>query len=70
MYTLIRHLNARDTLWTEVPALALALVLAEAFFRFHSFTLECLAFLATWLVFSTLAARARGCTAADNPQRG
>ena len=36
----------------EVPAGTLALVVAEMFYRFHSFTLECLAFLATWYVFS------------------
>jgi hypothetical protein len=26
-------------------------VVAELFYKFHSFTLECLAFLATWYVF-------------------
>ena len=29
-----------------------ALFVAEAFYHFHSFTLECLAFLATWYGFS------------------
>ena len=32
------------------PALAGSIVLAELFYKFHSFTLECLAFLATWFV--------------------
>jgi hypothetical protein len=36
----------------ELPAGTCALVVAEMFYRFHSFTLECLAFLATWYVFS------------------
>lgn len=27
-----------------------SLVLAEAFYKFHSFSLECLAFLATWAI--------------------
>ena len=38
----------------ETPAAILALVSAETFYRFHSFTLECLAFLATWYGFSWL----------------
>jgi hypothetical protein len=36
----------------ELPTGTCALVVAEMFYRFHSFTLECLAFLATWYVFS------------------
>jgi hypothetical protein len=38
----------------EVCTLALALVVAELFYKFHSFALECLAFLATWVVLSGL----------------
>ena len=38
------------------PAL-LALVIAEVFFKFHSFTLECVAFFATWYVLSWIAER-------------
>lgn len=30
------------------PALAASMVIAEVFYKFHSFTLECLAFLGTW----------------------
>ena len=37
----------------EAPAFALALLVAELLYKFHSFSLECLCFLATWLVFST-----------------
>jgi hypothetical protein len=33
-----------------LPAGAVALVIAENFYKFHSFTLECLAFLATTAV--------------------
>jgi hypothetical protein len=32
----------------EIPPALCALFIAETFYRFHSFTLECLAFLATW----------------------
>jgi hypothetical protein len=38
----------------ELPAAISALFIAETFYRFHSFTLECLAFLATWYGFSWL----------------
>ena len=40
----------------SAPAL-LALIIAEVFFKFHSFTLECVAFLATWYVLSWIAER-------------
>ncbi len=32
----------------QAPTLGTSLLLAELFYKFHSFTLECLAFLATW----------------------
>lgn len=32
----------------RLPSLGVSLVVAEKFFKFHSFTLECLAFLALW----------------------
>jgi hypothetical protein len=35
----------------EAPPASCALLVAEMFYRFHSFTLECFAFLATWYVF-------------------
>jgi hypothetical protein len=48
MYTLARQLSLRSLLAIQAPALIGALVIAEMFYKFHSFTLECLAFLATW----------------------
>ena len=39
-------------LWKEAPSLAISILAAELFYKFHSFTLECLAFLATWVVVS------------------
>ena len=57
MYTLIRNLRLRDALLAEGPALLLSWGIAEVFYKFHSFTLECGAFLGTWLAISaTLAA--------------
>ena len=54
MYSLIRLLPTRELALQQVPALATSLVLAELFYKFHSFTLECVAFLATWFVLDAL----------------
>src|SRR5438105_855290 len=48
MFTLLRHAGLRRSLWAEAPCLGVSMITAEAFYKFHSFTLECLAFLATW----------------------
>jgi hypothetical protein len=48
MYTLIRSIPLRQLLLEQVPALGLSFITAELFYKFHSFTLECLAFLGTW----------------------
>ncbi len=50
MYTLLRSLPFRRILFEQAPAISLAWLLAELFYKFHSFTLECGAFLATWFV--------------------
>ena len=48
MYALLHTLATRQLLVEQLPALAAALLIAEFFYKFHSFTLECLAFLVTW----------------------
>lgn len=50
MYAITRLIPLRALLIEQVPAFAAALLIAEAFYKFHSFTLECLAFLATWYI--------------------
>jgi hypothetical protein len=50
MYTLIRSLPVRRLLLEQAPALGVSFAIAETFYKFHSFTVECLAFLATWYV--------------------
>jgi len=50
MYSLLRALPARRLLTEQVPALVVSFVIAELFYKFKSFSLETLAFLATWLV--------------------
>ena len=57
MYTLVRLLSVKRFAAEQVPALALAWIIAELFFKFHSFTLECGAFLATWFVLDALTHR-------------
>ena len=47
MYRLIRGRSLKDISVDAVP-LGVALVIAELFFKWHSFTLECAGFLATW----------------------
>lgn len=47
MYLLTRSRGVRLAA-QEFPAAISALFVAERFYRLHSFTLECLAFLATW----------------------
>ena len=63
MFTLIREIGIRRSFTTEVPYLVTAFLIAEWFYKFHSFTLECLAFLITWFVFSAIGAWA------FNPER-
>jgi hypothetical protein len=49
MFTLIRTLSPREAVH-QVPVVLASLGIAETLFKFGSFTLECLAFLATWCV--------------------
>jgi hypothetical protein len=60
MYTLVRQLGSREIVAREAPTCAASLVLAEFLYKFHSFTLECLAFMATWLALSALTSTAVG----------
>jgi hypothetical protein len=59
MYTLIRDLGLRKALLAEALWLFLSMVIAEMIYKFHSFTLECGAFLATWFVVSYLGSLVR-----------
>ncbi len=68
MFELLRSSSLRQLLARQAPALVISLVVAEMFYKFGSFTLECLGFLATWLVLDAmfaLVARALARTATD-----
>jgi hypothetical protein len=54
MHSLLTTIGLRQLLAAEAPALAGSFLMAEAFYKFHSFTLECLAFLATWYALGRL----------------
>ncbi len=57
MYTLLQALPLRRLVLAQAPPLGAALLIAEMFYKFHSFTLECLAFLATWTILDALIQR-------------
>ena len=54
MFTLLQMLPMRRLASEQLPALLGAWVIAELFYKFHSFSLECAAFLLTWLAFDGL----------------
>lgn len=54
MFRLFRSITLRQCFTEQVPALVGAAVIAEVFYKFHSFALETGAFLATWLVLDLL----------------
>ena len=54
MYTLLRSVPISNLLAMQAPALLASFIIAELFYKFHSFTLECLAFLVTWFVIDAL----------------
>jgi hypothetical protein len=52
MFTLLRTLGLPETLKREFVPFAAAFLIAEFFYKFHSFALECGAFLLTWWAIS------------------
>ena len=54
MYQLLRALPTQQLLVRQLPSFLVAFMIAELFYKFHSFTLECLAFLVTWFVIDAL----------------
>ncbi|MBR1121748.1 hypothetical protein JQ628_09525 [Bradyrhizobium lablabi] len=54
VFSLIKDLGVRVAAKQEAVPFLIAFAIAEFFFKFKSFTLECLAFLAVWCVLSFL----------------
>jgi hypothetical protein len=54
MYQLIHSLTVNELFKRQLPIFLVAFVIAELFYKFHSFTLECAAFLATWYILDAI----------------
>ncbi len=54
MYKLIHSLTVSELFKRQVPVFAVAFMIAELFYKFHSFFLETGAFLITWYVLDAL----------------
>jgi hypothetical protein len=54
MFTMIRVVPIRRLLLEQLPAITLALTIAELFYKFHSFLLETGAFLLTWFAIDAM----------------
>jgi uncharacterized membrane protein HdeD (DUF308 family) len=54
MLEFVRALREQSRWAVQLPGLLLAFLIAELFFKFHSFALECAAFLLTWLAIDLL----------------
>ncbi len=50
MYTLIRSITTRSIAFQQLLSFAISFGIAEYFYKFRSFALETVAFLATWFV--------------------
>jgi hypothetical protein len=60
MYSYVRTVGIPAFLVREAPAFGVAFIIAELFYKFHSFALETGAFLVTWYVLSWLQAQVMG----------
>ena len=54
MIDFVRALRAQPAYGRRLLGFIPALVVTEMFYKFHSFSLECMAFLATWLILDVL----------------
>ena len=50
MYQLLASISTQDLALRQTPAFAASFIIASLFYKFGSFALECVAFLATWFV--------------------
>ena len=60
MFTLLTRCSAKELGFVQAPAFLAALIIAELFYKFHSFLLETGAFLLTWLVLDAVVSGVRG----------
>jgi hypothetical protein len=60
MFTLIKMISTRELLLQQAPSLTASFLIANVFYKFGSFALECVAFLGTWYVFDAAVNLVRG----------
>ena len=61
MIDFLRALRAHPAYGRRLLGFIPALVVTEMFYKFHSFSLECMAFLATWLLLDVVIEWIMGC---------
>ncbi|KPJ92509.1 MAG: hypothetical protein AMJ53_09230 [Gammaproteobacteria bacterium SG8_11] len=54
MYTLLRAIPSQRLVKEQAPAFATSFIIANSFYKFGSFGLELIAFLATWFLIDAL----------------
>jgi hypothetical protein len=60
MYSYVKTVGVPTFVVREAPAFVMSFLIAELFYKFHSFTLETLAFLATWYCLSWIQSAVTG----------
>ena len=60
MYQLLWSSPRRELLTRHLPGLVISFVIAELFYKWGSFALECIGFLATWFVIDLVFAMLTG----------
>ena len=50
MFRLLTSISTGELFKRQLPVFMISFLISELFYKFHSFTLECAAFLATWFV--------------------
>ncbi len=68
MFQLIRALSSQDLAVRQAPVLGVSFVIASLFYKFGSFALEAVAFLATWFVIDALAEGVRMAVSRRRPR--
>jgi hypothetical protein len=66
MIDILRALRAQPANGRRLLGFIPALVVTEMFYKFHSFSLECMALLATWLLLDVLIEWIMGCLKVKN----
>ena len=70
MIDILRALRAQPANGRRLLGFIPALVITEMFYKFHSFSLECMALLATWLLLDVLIEWIMGCVKFKNLSNG